>query len=135
MLATEYNSAWAVRQSYRYDPLGQPAATRTGAGAVFYYHHDARGSPLDVTSSTGPLHQRWAYAPYGTRVLGAVTTGTPGKLSQDACCTGTLPDRPGRKQHRTSPHLTHDEVPVGVCRDLSGTPGSIDVHAQETPDR
>lgn len=76
-LATEHDSAWTVKQSYRYDPLGQPAATKTGAGAIFYYHHDTRGSPLDVTSSTGTLHQRWAYDPYGTRVLGTVTTGAP----------------------------------------------------------
>nr|WP_243460381.1 RHS repeat-associated core domain-containing protein [Streptomyces sp. M54] len=77
ILATEYDSAWTVKQSYRYDPLGQPAATKTGTGAVFYYHHDTQGSPLDVTSSTGTLHQRWAYDPYGTRVLGTVTTGAP----------------------------------------------------------
>lgn len=77
ILATEYDSAWTVKQSYRYDPLGQPAATKTGAGAVFYYHHDTQGSPLDVTSSTGTLHQRWAHDPYGTRVLGTVTTGAP----------------------------------------------------------
>ncbi|MEU1296574.1 hypothetical protein ABZ439_29645 [Streptomyces sp. NPDC005840] len=79
ILATEYDSAWAVKQSYRYDPLGQPAATKTGTGAVFYYHHDTQGSPLDVTSSTGTLHQRWAYDPYGTHVLGTVTGGAPPK--------------------------------------------------------
>ncbi|WP_327370360.1 DUF6531 domain-containing protein [Streptomyces sp. NBC_01217] len=77
ILATEYDSAWAIKQSYRYDPLGQPAATKTGTGAVFYYHHDTQGSPLDVTNSTGTLHQRWAYDPYGTRVLGTVTGGAP----------------------------------------------------------
>lgn len=76
-LATEYDSAWTVKQSYRYDSLGQPAATKTGAGAVFYHHHDTQGSPLDVTSSTGTLHQRWGYDPYGTRVLSTVTTGAP----------------------------------------------------------
>ncbi|MFE3151823.1 DUF6531 domain-containing protein [Streptomyces sp. NPDC059218] len=77
ILATEYDSAGTVKQSYRYDPLGQPAATKTGAGAVFYYHHDTQGSPVDVTSSTGTLHQRWAYDPYGTRVLNTVTSGAP----------------------------------------------------------
>ncbi|MFE7754148.1 RHS repeat-associated core domain-containing protein [Streptomyces sp. NPDC057429] len=77
ILATEYDSAWTVKQSYRYDPLAQPAATKTGTGTVFYYHHDTQGSPLAVTSSTGTLHQRWAYDPYGTRVLGTVTTGAP----------------------------------------------------------
>jgi RHS repeat-associated protein len=77
MLATEYDGAGAVKQSYRYDPLGQPAATKTGAGAVFYYHHDTQGSPVDVTSSTDTLHQRWAYDPYGTRVLNTVTSGAP----------------------------------------------------------
>jgi RHS repeat-associated protein len=77
ILATEYDSAWAIKQSYRYDPLGQPTATETGSGALFYYHHDAQGSPVDVTGSTGTLYQRWAYDPYGTRVLGTVTTGAP----------------------------------------------------------
>ncbi|MFI0243082.1 DUF6531 domain-containing protein [Streptomyces sp. NPDC016845] len=77
LLATEYDSAWAIKQSYRYDPLGQPTATKTGAGALFYYHHDTQGSPVDVTSSTGTLHQRWAYDPYGTRVLNTVTSGAP----------------------------------------------------------
>ncbi|MDX3311449.1 RHS repeat protein [Streptomyces sp. ME08-AFT2] len=77
ILATEYDSAGAVKQSYRYDPLGQPAATKTGAGAIFYYHHDTQGSPVDVVDSTGTIHQRWAYDPYGTRVLETVTTGAP----------------------------------------------------------
>lgn len=77
IMATEYDSAWAIKQSYRYDPLGQPAATETGAGALFYYHHDTQGSPVDVTGSTGTLYQRWAYDPYGTRVLGTATTGAP----------------------------------------------------------
>ncbi|MCL7381280.1 DUF6531 domain-containing protein [Streptomyces sp. 35G-GA-8] len=77
ILATEYDSAWAIKQSYRYDPLGQPTATKTGTGALFYYHHDTQGSPVDVTSSTGTLHQRWAYDPYGTRVLNTTTSGAP----------------------------------------------------------
>ncbi|MGW6792421.1 DUF6531 domain-containing protein [Streptomyces chartreusis] len=75
--ATEYDSAWAIKQSFRYDPLGQPAATKTGAGALFYYHHDTQGSPVDVAGSTGTLHQRWAYDAYGTRVLNTVTSGAP----------------------------------------------------------
>lgn len=76
-LATEYDSAGAIKQSYRYDPLGQPAATETSTGALFYYHHDTQGSPVDVTGSTGTLYQRWTYDPYGTRTLNTVTTGAP----------------------------------------------------------
>ncbi|TFV30106.1 RHS repeat-associated core domain-containing protein [Streptomyces sp. T1317-0309] len=76
-LATEYDSAGAIKQSYRHDPLGQPAAIETGSGAVFYYHHDTQGSPVDVTGSTGTLYQRWAYDPYGTRTLSTVTSGAP----------------------------------------------------------
>ncbi|PWG15419.1 hypothetical protein DF268_01010 [Streptomyces sp. V2] len=77
LLATETDSAGALRQSYRYDPLGQPAATKTAAGALFSYHHDTQGSPVDVTSSTGTLHQRWAYDPFGTRILNTTTSGAP----------------------------------------------------------
>lgn len=77
ILATEYDSAWAIKQSYRYDPLGQPTATKTGSGALFYYHHDTQGSPVDVTGSTGTLYQRWAYDPFGTRVLNTTTSGAP----------------------------------------------------------
>ncbi|MFH8562469.1 DUF6531 domain-containing protein [Streptomyces sp. NPDC017988] len=77
ILATEYDSDWKVKQSYRYDPLGQPTATRTGGADLFFYHHDTQGSPVDVTGSTGTLHQRWAYDPYGNRVLGTVTGGAP----------------------------------------------------------
>ncbi|MFF9623794.1 DUF6531 domain-containing protein [Streptomyces griseosporeus] len=77
LLATEYDSAWTVKQSYRYDPLGQPTATKTGAGALFSYHHDTQGSPVDVVGSTGTLHQRWAYDPFGTRVLNTTATGAP----------------------------------------------------------
>lgn len=77
LLATEYDSAWTLKQSYRYDPLGQPTATETAAGSLFYYHHDTQGSPVDVAGSTGTLHQRWAYDPYGTRVLNSTTSGAP----------------------------------------------------------
>ncbi|MER5447022.1 DUF6531 domain-containing protein [Streptomyces sp. NPDC002766] len=77
ILATEYDSAWTVKQSYRYDPLGQPTATKNAAGALFYYHHDTQGSPVDVTGSTGTLYQRWAYDPYGARALNTVTSGAP----------------------------------------------------------
>ncbi|MEU3036536.1 DUF6531 domain-containing protein [Streptomyces griseoaurantiacus] len=75
LLATEYDSAWAIKQSYRYDPLGQPTATETGTGSLFYYHHDTQGSPVDVAGSTGTLYQRWAYDPYGTQVLNTTTSG------------------------------------------------------------
>ncbi|MFB7272679.1 DUF6531 domain-containing protein [Streptomyces sp. NPDC056244] len=77
ILATEYDGAWTLKQSYRYDPLGQPTATKTGAGTLFYYHHDTQGSPVDVAGGTGTLHQRWAYDPYGTRVLNTTTSGAP----------------------------------------------------------
>ncbi|GAA2918183.1 hypothetical protein GCM10010478_17630 [Streptomyces erythrogriseus] len=80
ILATEYDSAWAIKQSFRYDPLGQPASAKTGTGALFYYHHDTQGSPVDVTNSTGTLYQRWAYDPFGTRVLGTTTGGAPPTL-------------------------------------------------------
>ncbi|MEU2898615.1 DUF6531 domain-containing protein [Streptomyces sp. NPDC001273] len=77
VLATEYDSAWTIKQSFRYDPLGQPTSVKTGTGALFYYHHDTQGSPVDVTNSTGTLYQRWAYDPFGTRVLGTTTGGAP----------------------------------------------------------
>lgn len=77
VLATEYDSAWNIKQSFRYDPLGQPTSVKTGTGALFYYHHDTQGSPVDVTNSAGTLYQRWAYDPFGTRVLGTTTGGAP----------------------------------------------------------
>ncbi|MFF9392304.1 DUF6531 domain-containing protein [Streptomyces griseoluteus] len=77
ILASEYDSAWALKQSYRYDPLGQPTATATGTGALFYYHHDTQGSPVDVTGNTGTLYQRWSYDSFGTRVLATATSGAP----------------------------------------------------------
>ncbi|MCF6521540.1 RHS repeat protein [Streptomyces sp. JJ36] len=76
-LATAYDADGNVRQSYRYDPLGQPAATKTGSGSLFYYHHDPQGSPLDVTGANGTVHQRWAYDPYGTRILNTRQSGAP----------------------------------------------------------
>ncbi|MFB9738856.1 hypothetical protein ACFQE4_00280 [Streptomyces thermocoprophilus] len=77
LLAGEYDGVGALKQSYRYDPLGQPAATESGSGALFHYHHDTQGSPVDVTDSTGTLLQRWAYAPFGTRVLDTTADGAP----------------------------------------------------------
>lgn len=77
ILASEYDSAWALKQSYRYDPLGQPTATATGTGSLFYYHHDTQGSPVDVTGNTGTLYQRWSYDSFGTRVLATATSGAP----------------------------------------------------------
>ncbi|MER8098204.1 RHS repeat-associated core domain-containing protein [Streptomyces goshikiensis] len=95
ILATEYDSAWAVKQSYRYDPLGQPTATKTGAGALFYYHHDTQGFPVDVTGSTGTLHQRWAYDSFGTRVLNTTTSGAP----------ASTPSYTGARYETTTGHL------------------------------
>ncbi|MFF9362387.1 hypothetical protein [Streptomyces griseoluteus] len=77
ILASEYDSAWALKQSYRYDPLGQPTATATGTGSLFSYHHDTQGSPVDVTGNTGTLYQRWSYDSFGTRVLATATSGAP----------------------------------------------------------
>ena len=77
LLAAEYDGSGKLQQSYRYDPLGQVAATKNAAGAVFTYTHDAQGSPLDVTDSTGKVYQRWAYDPFGTRVLNTQTSGAP----------------------------------------------------------
>ncbi|WP_432095280.1 DUF6531 domain-containing protein [Streptomyces sp. bgisy100] len=77
VLATENDGAGKLQQSYRYDPLGQTAATKTGAGAVFTYTHDTLGSPLDVTDKTGKGYQRWAYDPFGNRALNTQTTGAP----------------------------------------------------------
>ncbi|MET9045753.1 hypothetical protein ABZX34_23320 [Streptomyces sp. NPDC004362] len=77
ILATEYDSAGAIKQSYRYDPLGRPTAPKTGADALFYYRHETQGSPVDVTNNTGTFYQRWAYDPYGTRVLNTTTSGAP----------------------------------------------------------
>ncbi|MFE3737043.1 RHS repeat domain-containing protein [Streptomyces sp. NPDC059134] len=142
ILATEYDSAWAIKQSYRYDPLGQPTATKTGAGALFYYHHDTQGSPVDVTGSTGTLHQRWAYDPYGTRVLNTTTSGalastpsytgaryetTTGNLDLHArqynTATGrfTRPDPANRDQSApyVSPYTYADNVPT-LFTDPSG---------------
>jgi hypothetical protein len=62
ILATEYDSAWAVEQSYRYDPLGQPTATETGAGALFYYHHDTPRAPRS-TSPAAPVPSTTRSAP------------------------------------------------------------------------
>ncbi|MEU5756300.1 RHS repeat-associated core domain-containing protein [Streptomyces sp. NPDC047829] len=80
LLATESNT-FAVAQSYRYDPLGQVAATETGSktgeGEVFFYTHDALGSPLDVTGGTGAVHQRVAHDPFGNRELDTQVTGAP----------------------------------------------------------
>ncbi|MEU6291379.1 DUF6531 domain-containing protein [Streptomyces sp. NPDC046988] len=76
LLATEYGLS-AIAQSYRYDPLGQVTATKTVSGDVFSYTHDALGSPLDVTGSTGTVHQRMAYDPFGNRELDTQATGAP----------------------------------------------------------
>ncbi|MEU4985918.1 DUF6531 domain-containing protein [Streptomyces sp. NPDC021969] len=77
LLATEY-TPMEQPQSFRYDPLGQAAATETAAGDLFFYTHDALGSPLDVTGSTGTVHQRAAYDPFGNRELDTQATGAPG---------------------------------------------------------
>ncbi|MGW7821813.1 polymorphic toxin type 17 domain-containing protein [Streptomyces puniciscabiei] len=77
LLATEYDGSGKMQQSYRYDPLGQVAATKNASGAVFTYTHDAQGSPLDVTDSTGKVYQRWAYDPFGNRVLNSPASGAP----------------------------------------------------------
>ncbi|MFB7931650.1 DUF6531 domain-containing protein [Streptomyces sp. NPDC056039] len=77
ILASELDGAGKLQQSYRYDPLGQPAATKTASGALFTYTHDVLGSPLDVTDSTGKVYQRLAYDPFGNRALDTPATGAP----------------------------------------------------------
>ncbi|MEU9380862.1 DUF6531 domain-containing protein [Streptomyces sp. NPDC048279] len=141
-LATEYDSTGAVKQSYRYDPLGQPTSTKTSTGALFYYHHDTQGSPVDVTGSTGTLYQRWSYDPYGTRTLNTVTTGAPastpgytgaryetttGNLDLHARqytpttgrFTSTDPLTPDRESPYTSAYAYADDAPT-VYTDPSG---------------
>ncbi|MFE6288309.1 putative adhesin [Streptomyces sp. NPDC057877] len=76
LLASE-SRGLGIAQTYRYDPLGQPESTKAGPSTVFYYHHDTQGSPVDVTDSTGTLHQRWAYDPYGARTLDTTASGAP----------------------------------------------------------
>ncbi|MGW5623592.1 RHS repeat-associated core domain-containing protein [Streptomyces olivaceus] len=99
-----------IAQTYRYDPLGQPESTETGAGAVYHYHHDTQGSRVDVTDSTGALHQRWAYDPYGTRTLDTVTDGAP----------ASTPSYTGARYETTTGRFTRPEL---ATRPLS-TPGT-----------
>ncbi|MEU8986955.1 hypothetical protein AB0C98_10980 [Streptomyces sp. NPDC048558] len=53
--ATEYDSAWAIKHSDRYDPLGQPAARRPGPAPPSTTTTTPR-APVDVASSSGTLH-------------------------------------------------------------------------------
>jgi RHS repeat-associated protein len=134
LLATEYDSAWTVKQSYRYDPLGQPTATRTGAGALFYYHHDTQGSPLDVTGSTGTLHQRWAYDPFGTRVLNTTSSGAPASTpsytgARFETSTGQL-DLHARQYDTATGRFTR---PDPAARDLSAPYVSAYAYADNVP--
>ncbi|WP_238995483.1 RHS repeat-associated core domain-containing protein [Streptomyces cyaneogriseus] len=134
ILATEYDSAWAIKQSYRYDPLGQPAATKTGSGAVFYYHHDTQGSPVDVTSSTGTLHQRWAYDQFGTRVLNTTTGGAPASTpsytgARYEASTGNL-DLHARQYNPTTGRFTS---PDPVTRGQSTPSVSAYAYADNVP--
>ncbi|MET9442679.1 DUF6531 domain-containing protein [Streptomyces sp. NPDC006610] len=76
MLSSE-SRGLGIAQTYRYNPLGQPESTKAGPSTVFYYHHDTQGSPVDVTDSTGTIHQRWSYDPFGTRALDTVAAGAP----------------------------------------------------------
>ncbi|MFE9836548.1 DUF6531 domain-containing protein [Streptomyces sp. NPDC005551] len=149
ILATEYDSAWAVKQSYRYDPLGQPTATKNGAGSLFYYHHDTQGSPVDVTGSTGTVHQRWAYDPFGTRVLNTVTGGAPASTpsytgARYETTTGNLdlharqydtdtgrftspdPATRGQSTPYVSPYAYADNVPTALTDPSGRTPEDPD---------
>jgi RHS repeat-associated protein len=134
ILATEYDSAWAVKQSYRYDPLGQPTATKTGAGALFYYHHDTQGSPVDVAGSTGTLHQRWAYDSFGTRVLNTTTSGAPASTpsytgARYETSTGNL-DLHARQYDTATGRFTR---PDPAARDLSTPYVSAYAYADNVP--
>ncbi|MFE7612307.1 DUF6531 domain-containing protein [Streptomyces celluloflavus] len=134
ILATEYDSAWAVKQSYRYDPLGQPTATKTGAGALFYYHHDTQGSPVDVADSTGTLYQRWAYDSFGTRVLNTTTNGAPASTpsytgARYETSTGNL-DLHARQYDTATGRFTRSDP---AARDLSTPYVSAYAYADNAP--
>ncbi len=134
ILATEYDSAWAVKQSYRYDPLGQPTATKTGAGALFYYHHDTQGSPVDVAGSTGTLYQRWADDSFGTRVLNTTTSGAPASTpsytgARYETSTGNL-DLHARQYDTATGRFTRSDP---AARDLSTPYVSAYAYADNVP--
>ncbi|MFE7929815.1 DUF6531 domain-containing protein [Streptomyces sp. NPDC057456] len=134
ILATEYDSAWTVKQSYRYDPLGQPTATKTGAGAIFYYHHDPQGSPVDVTDSTGTLYQRWAYDSFGTRVLNTTASGAPASTpsytgARYETSTGNL-DLHARQYDTATGRFTRSDP---AARDLSTPYVSAYAYADNLP--
>ncbi len=134
ILATEYDSAWAVKQSYRYDPLGQPTATKTGAGALFFYHHDIQGSPVDVAGSTGTLYQRWAYDSFGTRVLNTTTSGAPASTpsytgARYETSTGNL-DLHARQYDTATGRFTRSDP---AARDLSTPYVSAYAYADNVP--
>ncbi|WP_234018318.1 MULTISPECIES: DUF6531 domain-containing protein [unclassified Streptomyces] len=134
VLATEYDSGWAVEQSYRYDPLGQPAATATGTEEVFYYHHDTQGSPVDVTGSTGTLHQRWAYDSFGTRTLDTTAAGAPASTpsytgARYETSTGNL-DLHARQYDTTTGRFTRSDP---AARDLSTPYVSAYAYADNAP--
>ncbi|MFE3470318.1 RHS repeat domain-containing protein [Streptomyces bacillaris] len=134
ILATEYDSAWAVKQSYRYDPLGQPTATETGAGVLFYYHHDTQGSPVDVVGSTGTLYQRWAYDSFGTRVLNTTTSGAPASTpsytgARYETSTGNL-DLHARQYDTATGRFTRSDP---AARDLSTPYVSAYAYADNVP--
>ncbi|MFD7379997.1 DUF6531 domain-containing protein [Streptomyces mirabilis] len=136
MLATEYDSAGAIKQSYRYDPLGQPTATETGSGALFYYHHDTQGSPVDVTGSTGTLYQRWTYDPYGTRTLNTVTSGAPASTpsytgARYETTTGNL-DLHARQYNTTTGRFNR---PDPAAQDRNSPYVSAYAYANNTPTR
>ncbi|MFI9423297.1 DUF6531 domain-containing protein [Streptomyces achromogenes] len=134
ILATEYDGAWAIKQSYRYDPLGQPTATKTGSGALFYYHHDTQGSPVDVVGGTGTLHQRWAYDTFGTRVLNTVTSGAPISTpsytgARYETTTGSL-DLHARQYNTTTGRFNR---PDPAATDRNSPYGSAYAYANNTP--
>ncbi|CAL9370391.1 hypothetical protein SUDANB151_00836 [Streptomyces sp. enrichment culture] len=133
LLASE-STGLGIAQTYRYDPLGQPESTETGAGSVYYYHHDTQGSPVDVTDSTGTLHQRWAYDPYGTRTLDTVADGAPASTpsytgARYETTTGNL-DLHARQYDTTSGRFTR---PDPATRPLSTPYVSPYAYADDVP--
>ncbi|WP_373304274.1 RHS repeat-associated core domain-containing protein [Streptomyces griseomycini] len=85
-------------------------------------HDDQMGAALGVAfcgvspplrSSTGTLYQRWAYNPFGTRVLGTVTGGAP---ASPPSCTGARyetttgdPDLHARQYDTTTGRFTRPD--------------------------
>ena len=58
-------STGALLRRYYYAGLDEPVLMATGSGSVYYYHQDAQGSVVAMSSSAGALAESYAYGPYG----------------------------------------------------------------------